>query len=118
MARINWNKGSFWVGVISIIVAIIIAVFPYLNSKTTEKISPESSARNLRIAVDSKRRNAQFNCIPADRKNLSANWLKAEGKYEDGKRNMMNKKYEMATQDFREAFNLYDDLCIEFKQSK
>ena len=157
MAKINWNKRSFWATVISILVVIIIAVFSNSNFKATEnlvpvsgdgnkteyiqpnnkgsinittnnnitnnhhdstKISPEISARTLRVAVDSKRHNAQFNCIPADGKNLSDNWLKAEGKYEDGKRNMMNKEYEMATQDFREAFNLYDDLCIEFEQSK
>jgi len=88
------------------------------NHHDSTKISPESSARSLRGAVYSKRHNAQFNCIPADRKNLSDNWLKAEEKYEDGKRNMMNKEYEMATQDFREALNLYDDSCIEFEQSK
>ena len=117
MAKINWTKHGFWATVIGIIVTIIIAVFSN-NHHDSTKISPESSARNLRTVVEAKRYNAQFNCLPADGKNLSDNWLKAEGKFEDGKHNMLNNEYERATQDFIEAFNLYDDLCMEFKQSR
>ena len=89
------------------------------NKKNSDR-DYEDIARIRLTATQTFRRHTSDVCTPWDKKSLSEDslWFLAEKEYEFAVNLFRDKKYKIASVRLHKAFNLYQDICLEFEKSR